>query len=101
MKVGPPVGIKLGSDVVANVLCRRSHKIHSGKYLRRNYIQNGVESGVECSETNIRKLRFGINFQDACISRRKEVEIWDQLPRRMHFQTHALLDAFLSIFLRS
>jgi hypothetical protein len=74
-------------------------------YLRRNYIQNGVESGVEsgveCSETNVRKLRFGINFQDACVSRRKEVEIWDQLPRRMCFQTHALLDAFLSIFLRS
>ncbi len=73
--------------------------------LRRNYIRNGVESGVEsgveCSETNIRKLRFGINFQDACISRRKEVEVWDQLPRRMSFQTHALLDAFLSIFLHS
>jgi hypothetical protein len=52
-------------------------------YLRRNYIRNGVESrvesGVECSETNVRKLRFGINFRDACISRRKEVEIWDQL----------------------
>ena len=70
-------------------------------YLRRNYIRNGVESGMESSETNIRKLRFGINFQDACISRHKEVEIWDQLPRRMRFQTHALLDAFLSIFLRS
>jgi hypothetical protein len=74
-------------------------------YLRRNYIRNGVESGVEsgveCSETNVRKLRFGINIQGACISRRKEVEIWDQLPRRMRFQTHALLDAFLSIFLRS
>jgi hypothetical protein len=74
-------------------------------YLRRNYIRNGVESelesGVECSETNVRKLRFGINFQDACVSRRKEVEIWDQLPRCMRFQTHALLDAFLSIFLRS
>jgi hypothetical protein len=75
-------------------------------YLRRNYIRNGVESGVEsgveCSETNIRKLRFGIvNFRDACISRRKEVEIWDQLPRHMRFQTHALLDAFLSIFRRS
>ncbi len=74
-------------------------------YLCRNYIQNGVESGVEsgveCSETNIRKLRFGINFQDVCISRCKEVEIWDQLPRRMRFQMHALLDAFLSIFLRS
>jgi hypothetical protein len=58
-------------------------------YLRRNYIQNGVESGVEsgveCSETNVRKLRFGINFRDARISRRKEVEIWDQLPRCMHF----------------
>ncbi len=38
-----------------------------------------MESGVECSETNVRKLRFGINFQDACVSRRKEVEIWDQL----------------------
>jgi hypothetical protein len=40
-------------------------------YLRRNYIQNGVEigveSGVECSETNVRKLRFGINFQDTCV----------------------------------
>ncbi len=40
-------------------------------YLHRNYIQNGVEigveSGVECSETNVRKLRFGINFRDACI----------------------------------
>jgi hypothetical protein len=63
-------------------------------YLCRNYIWNGVENGVEsrveCSETNVRKLRFGINFQDACVSRRKEVEIWDQLPRRMHFQTHAL-----------
>jgi hypothetical protein len=74
-------------------------------YLCRNYIQNGVESGVEsgmeCSETNVKKLRFGINFQDACISRCKEVEIWDQLPRRMRFQTHALLDAFLSIFLHS
>ncbi len=74
-------------------------------YLHRNYIQNGVESGVESgvewSETNVRKLRFGINFQDACISRRKEVKIWDQLPRRMHFQMHELLDAFLSIFLRS
>jgi hypothetical protein len=71
-------------------------------YLHRNYIQNGVDSGVkECSETNMRKLTFGINFQDACISRHKEVEIWDQLPRRMHFQTHALLNAFLSIFLRS
>jgi hypothetical protein len=59
-------------------------------YLRRNYIRNGVESGVEsgveCSETNVRKLRFGINFQDACISRRKEVEIWDQLPRHMLFR---------------
>ena len=58
-------------------------------YLRRNYIQNGVESGVEsgveCSETNVRKLRFGINFQDACISRRKEVEIWDRLPGCMRF----------------
>ncbi len=42
-------------------------------YLRRNYIRNGVESGVEWSETNIRKLRFGINFQDACVSRHKEV----------------------------
>jgi hypothetical protein len=74
-------------------------------YLRRNYIWNGVESGlesgVECSETNVRNLRFGINFRDACISRRKEVEIWDQLPRRLRFQTHARLDAFLSIFLRS
>ncbi len=74
-------------------------------YLWRNYIQNGVESGlesgVECSETNVRKLRFGINFQDACVSRCKEVEIWDQLPRRMRFQMHALLDAFLSIFLCS
>ncbi len=74
-------------------------------YLRRNYIQNGVESGVdsgvECSETNVGKLRFRINFRDACVSRRKEVEIWDQLPRRMRFQMHALLDAFLSIFLRS
>jgi hypothetical protein len=74
-------------------------------YLRRNYIRNGVksgvESGVECSETNVRKLRFGINFRDVCVSRRKEVEIWDQLPRRMRFQIHALLDAFLSIFLRS
>jgi hypothetical protein len=74
-------------------------------YLRRNYIWNGVESGVEsgveCSETNVRKLRFWINFQDVCVSRRKEVEIWDQLPRRMRFQTHALLDAFLSKFLRS
>jgi hypothetical protein len=74
-------------------------------YLRRNYIRNGVESGlksgVEWSETNIRKLRFGINFQDACVSRRKEVEIWDKLPRRMRFQTHARLDAFLFIFLRS
>jgi hypothetical protein len=63
-------------------------------YLRRNYIrngvENGVESGVECSETNVRKLRFGINFQDMCISRYKEVEIWDQLPRRMRFQTHVL-----------
>ncbi len=63
-------------------------------YLHRNYIWNGggkgVESGVECSETNVRKLRFGINFQDACISRCKEVEIWDQLPSRMRFQTHAL-----------
>jgi hypothetical protein len=53
-------------------------------YLRRNHIRNGVESGlksgVECSETSVRKLRFGINFQDACVSRRKEVEIWDQLP---------------------
>jgi hypothetical protein len=60
-------------------------------YLRRNYTWNGVESGVErgveCSETNVRKLRFGINFRDACISRRKEVEIWDQLPGRVHFQT--------------
>ncbi len=27
-----------------------------------------MEIGVECSETNVRKLRFGINFQDACIS---------------------------------
>jgi hypothetical protein len=74
-------------------------------YLCRNYIRNGVESevesGVECSETNIWKLRFGINFRDACVSRRKEVEIWDQLPRRMRFQMHALLDAFLSIFLHS
>jgi hypothetical protein len=74
-------------------------------YLRRNYTRNGVESGVEsgveCSETNLRKLRFGINFQDAYVSRCKEVEIWDQLPRRMCFQTHALLDVFLSIFLRS
>jgi hypothetical protein len=74
-------------------------------YLHRNYIRNGVESGVESgvefSEINIRKLRFGINFRDAYVSRHKEVEIWDQLPRRMHFQTHALLDAFLSIFLRS
>ncbi len=74
-------------------------------YLRRNYIWNGVESGVEsgveCIETNVRKLKFGINFQDACISRHKKVEIWDQLPRCMRFQTHALLDAFLSIFLRS
>jgi hypothetical protein len=74
-------------------------------YLHRNSIWNGVESGVEsgveCSETNVRKLRFGINFRDACVSRRKEVEIWDKLPRRMRFQTHALLDAFLSIFLRS
>ncbi len=46
-------------------------------YLRRNYIRNGVESGlksgVECSETNIRKLRFGINFQDACVSRHMRV----------------------------
>jgi hypothetical protein len=54
-------------------------------YLRRNYIWNGVESGVEsgveCSETNVLKLRFGINFRDACISN--------------------ALDAFLSIFLRS
>jgi hypothetical protein len=37
-------------------------------YLCRNYIRNeeesGVESGVECSETNVRKLRFGINFQE-------------------------------------
>ncbi len=56
---------------------------------------------MECSETNVRKLRFGINFQDVCISRREEVEIWDQLPRCMCFQMHALLDAFLSIFLRS
>jgi hypothetical protein len=74
-------------------------------YLCRNYIWNGVESGVEsgveCCETNVRKLRFGINLRDACISRRKEVEIWDQLPRHMRFQTHALLDAFLSIFRRS
>jgi hypothetical protein len=74
-------------------------------YLCRNYIRNrvesGVESGVECSETNVRKLRFGINFQDACVSRRKEVEIWDQLLRCMRFQTHVLLDAFLSIILRS
>ncbi len=74
-------------------------------YLHRNYIRNGVESGkesgVECSETNVRKLRFGINFQDASISRRKEVEIWDRLPGCMRFQMHALLDAFLSIFLRS
>ncbi len=74
-------------------------------YLHRNYIRNGVESGVksgvECSETNVWKLRFGINFGDAYISRRKEVEIWDQIPRRMRFQMHALLDAFLSIFLRS
>jgi hypothetical protein len=51
-------------------------------YLRRNYIWSGVESGVECSEANIRKLRFGINFRDACVSRCKEVEIWDQLLRR-------------------
>ncbi len=67
-------------------------------YLHRNYIRNGVESGVEsgveCNETNVRKLRFGINFQDT-------VEIWDQLPRRMRFQMHVLLDAFLSIFLHS
>ncbi len=74
-------------------------------YLRRNYIWNGVESGVEsgveCSETNVRKLRFGINFRDAYVSRRKEVEIWDQLLRCMRFHTHALLDAFLSIFLHS
>jgi hypothetical protein len=74
-------------------------------YLRRNYTRNGVgsgvESGVDCSETNIRKLRFGINFQDVCVSRCKEVEIWDQLTRCMHFQMHVLLDAFLSIFLRS
>jgi hypothetical protein len=59
-------------------------------YLHRNYIRNGVESGVEsgveCSETNIRKLRFGINFQDGRVFRCKEVEIWDQLPRRMHFR---------------
>jgi hypothetical protein len=58
-------------------------------YLCRNYIRNGVESGVEsgveCSETNVTKLRFGIALQDACISRRKEVEIWDQLPRCMCF----------------
>ncbi len=50
-------------------------------YLRMNYIRNGVESGVESgvewSETNIWKLRFGINFQDVCVFRRKEVEIWD------------------------
>ncbi len=64
-------------------------------------MESGVESGVECSDTNVRKLRFGINFQDACIFRRKEVEILDQLPRHMRFQTHALLDAFLSIFLHS
>jgi hypothetical protein len=74
-------------------------------YLCRNYIQNGVESGVESgvewSETNVRKLRFGIIFRDTCVSRRKEVEIWDQLPRHMRFQMHALLDAFLSIFQRS
>ncbi len=74
-------------------------------YLRRNYIRNGVESGVEsgveCSETNVRKLRFGINFQDVCVSRCKEDEIWDRLPGRMRFQTHALLDAILSIFLSS
>jgi hypothetical protein len=74
-------------------------------YLRRNYIRNGVESGVEsgveCSETNVRKLRFGINFRDSCISRHKEVEIWDQLPGHMRFQMHVLLDAFLSIFLHS
>jgi hypothetical protein len=75
------------------------------KYLCRNYIRNGVESGVksgvECSETNIRKLRFGIYFQNACVSRPKEVEIWDQLPKCMNFKTHVLLDAILSIFLRS
>ncbi len=80
-------------------------KYVEGMYLRRNYTRNGVEggveSGVECSETNVRKLRFGINFQDVCISRCKEVEIWDQLPRRMRFQMHVLLDAFLSIFLHS
>jgi hypothetical protein len=74
-------------------------------YLHRNYIWNGVESGVESgvewSETNVRKLRFGINFQDACVSRCKEVEIWDRLLGRMGFQMHALLDAFLSIFLPS
>ena len=37
-------------------------------YLRRNYMRNrvesGVESGVEWSETNARKLSFGINFQE-------------------------------------
>jgi hypothetical protein len=74
-------------------------------YLHMNYIRNGVESGVEsgveCSEINVRKLIFGIIFQDACISRCKEVEIWDQLLRCMRFQMHALLDAFLSIFLHS
>ncbi len=64
-------------------------------------MESGVESGVECSETNVRKLRFEINFQDTCVSRRKEVEIWDQIPRCMRFQMHALLDAFLSIFLCS
>jgi hypothetical protein len=67
-------------------------------YLHRNYKRNGVESGVECgvecSKTNVRKLRFGINFRDACISRRKEVEIWDQLPRRIRFQMHERMDFF-------
>ncbi len=55
-------------------------------YLRRNSIWSGVKSGVECSETSDAS-------EDACIDAR----IW----RRMRFQTHALLDASLSIFLRS
>jgi hypothetical protein len=44
-------------------------------YLHRNYIRTGVESGVEgeveCSET-----------------KRKEVVIWDQLPRRVRVNSY-------------